>query len=195
MATLKKDNMPTVAEARAGLGRSLAKSVRVTKAADGSPDSKGPGGIGVFGDFTPQNFTDWANATNPTGAAQTFDGGDVRGNLGAPARPTGNLGNALRQAAGVVPQQHTLPQMAGRVFKAFVDAEGREPTADDAEFFKAIVAVFDAHGEQVADEIRKAANGELEPVDSEADEFAERFSKALGDDSPTWIKEIVKRNA
>lgn len=163
---------------------SIKKNGRVqalAKAADGSPDSKGPGGIGVFGDFTPQNFTDWQNATNPTGAAQTFDE-TVRGQIGAPARPTGNLGNALRQAAGVVPQQHSLPAMVGRVFKAFEDAEGRAPTDSDSEFFKAVVAVFDAHDEQVADEIRKAANGEAqeyEPVNKAAEEVTARFAEAI----------------
>lgn len=185
MAVIKRDDMPTVAEAKARLGSSLAKSA-MRKAAGGSPDSKGPAGIGAFGDFTPRNFTEFQNAANPYGTASTFDGGSVRGNLGAPAQPKGSMNNALRQAMGVVPQQHPLPEMVGRVFKAFEDAEGREPTDSDSEFFKAIVACFDACDEQVADEIRKAAEGEApeyEPVNKAADQIVSDFMKAISKES------------
>jgi hypothetical protein len=168
----------------------LARNGRVQalrKAAGGSPDSKGPAGIGKFGDFTPQNFTEWADAANPYGTAATFEEA-VRGNLGAPARPTGNLGNAIRQAAGVGPQHIPLPEMEGRLFKAFTDAEGRDPEVGDTEFWKALVTVKEAYGEQVAAEVRAAADGiEIESV--------HRLRKALDDGTaPDWMKGLAKKH-
>jgi hypothetical protein len=200
MAVHSRDDWPTVAEAQAGITRiqkEAANRSRLAKAAAAdTPDSKGPAGTGKFGGFKPENFTEWANENNPYGTASTFDAGAFKGgHLGDAPRPLGDMGNALRQAMGTAPQRVPLPEMEGRLFKAFTDAEGRDPGVDDQEFWKALVTVRHAYGERVAAEVIAAAEGmEGESIQKAADDLVARFSKELNRDVPTWVTKAIEES-
>lgn len=73
-----------------------------------------------------------------------------------------------------------------RLVKAFQNAEGRDPTPDDEQFWKAYEALV----------ARRPASDDATPVrkrKTSDEEFLTKLQKALNGDAPTWLKSIVEK--
>jgi hypothetical protein len=147
-------------------------------------DSKGPAGIGVFGDFVPRNIREEATPSN----LSTFAEVPI---VGGPQRKLSPTANAIKQATGVVPQGITLPEAQSNIFKAFVDAEGRSPDERDSGFWEVVAEVTKAFSD--AEDETVASVGSGEPMEKAADDdLVERFSKELDRAVPKWVTAALK---
>jgi hypothetical protein len=108
----------------------------------------------------------------------------------------------VAKAASMTPTERMKVEHA-RLFKAFRDAEDRDPDANgDPEFWDAHATISKSRGQSVGDITAPALDldgGLAEPVAKVAghkvgQQLRKRLAEGPGPDEPAWIQSVLKRN-
>lgn len=148
-------------------------------------------GIGIFDGQSEQDVRD---AANP-GATVHIDGRTESLAAGIHKAALMTVGQAVPTPYEAMQKEH------GRLLAAFREAEGRDPDPNaDPEFWKAYGTILDARtGVTKSRGARRfganTEDGSTLVRKDNADDLAERISKALGDGSaPAWLPGLLERN-